>query len=110
MPTLILAHDSIADGIVVSAPDVSTGFQNIEGVSAAMAASADEVVLISDGCSEPLRSELAALVRAMDVRVIEVRGGAFDDHGNPLSAACAGVVAGFGVEAGLKAALGALQR
>lgn len=77
--------------------------------SAALGATADAVVVVSDGCSEELRTSLAAAIAKLDCRVIEVQGDATADHGDPLSAACTAVIAAFGVAAGVSAAIAALR-
>ena len=70
----------------------------------------DRIVVVSDGCTADERAALAVAVGAVQARVIEVQGAADQPHGNELSAACTGVISGFGIEAGVAAAVGVLNR
>ena len=59
--------------------------------------SADAVVIVSDGLRPEDIPAVAEAVRASNKRCIEVRSGAWDGATfSPLSAACVGVVSGFG--------------
>jgi hypothetical protein len=84
-------------------------FSDADEVAAALDGPAEAAVLVSDDCSDELRARLANLIRGSKRRVIEVQGKATVRHGNELSAACTGVIAGFGVEAGVSAALAVLK-
>ncbi len=72
---------------------------------------ADEAfVLCSDGLPRPDADALAVLIRELGRTVIEVRGERWDGASpSPLSAACRGVISGFGL-AGVRAAVALLQR
>jgi len=102
--TVVLAHKDTEVGTASV-----TRFANVEEAAKALTADVDTVVLVSDGCLGELRAELATLVARLDCRVVEVQGEPAAPHGNPLSAACAGVISGFGVAAGVSAALAALR-
>jgi hypothetical protein len=70
---------------------------------------AGPVVLVSDGVDETRATDLAAALRASGRVAIEVRSGGWDGASHSiLSAACNGVVSGFG-ERGIEAAIAHLQ-
>ena len=67
-------------------------------------------VLCSDGLADKDALGLAALIRELGRTVIEVRGEPWDGASpSPLSAACRGVISGFGL-AGVRAAAALFQR
>lgn len=110
MNVLFLAPKDIdLSGLAESGGVTIVRFAAAAEAIAALGAMADAVVMVSDGCSEELRTSLAAAIAKLDCRVIEVQGEAAKDNGNPLSAACTAVIAGFGVAAGVSAALAALR-
>ena len=77
-------------------------------VVAALAAATGDVVLCIDGLVGDT-AEVAAAAAAVDGTVIEVRRGAWDgETPEAVSAACAGVIAGFGI-AGVSAAVALLR-
>ena len=80
-------------------------------VVAALAAATGDVVLCLDGLVGLVgdTAEVAAAAAAVDGTVIEVRRGAWDgETPEAVSAACAGVIAGFGL-AGVSAAVALLR-
>ena len=82
-------------------------------VVAALAAATGDVVLCLDGLDGlglvGDTAEVAAAAAAVDGTVIEVRRGAWDgETPEAVSAACAGVIAGFGI-AGVSAAVALLR-
>ena len=83
-------------------------------VVAALAAATGDVVLCLDGLHGLVglvgdTAEVAAAAAAVDGTVIEVRRGAWDgETPEAVSAACAGVIAGFGL-AGVSAAVALLR-
>ncbi len=77
-------------------------------VVAALAAATGDVVLCIDGLPGDT-AEVVAATAAVDGTVIEVRRGAWDgETPEAVSAACAGVIAGFGI-AGVSAAVALLR-
>ena len=77
-------------------------------VVAALAAATGDVVLCLDGSGGDT-AEVAAAAAAVDGTVIEVKQGAWDgETPEAVSAACAGVIAGFGI-AGVSAAVALLR-
>ena len=80
-------------------------------VVAALAAAPGDVVLCLDGLVGLVgdTAEVVAAAAAVDGTVIEVRRGAWDgETPEAVSAACAGVIAGFGI-AGVSAAVALLR-
>ncbi len=80
-------------------------------VVAALGAATGDVVLCLDGLDGLVgdTAEVAAAAAAVDGTVIEVRRGAWDgETPEAVSAACAGVIAGFGL-AGVSAAVALLR-
>lgn len=73
-------------------------------VIAALAAADGDVVLCADGIDVADLADVAAAVRDAPGTVVEVRSAPWDgETHSPLSAACAGVIAGFGPD-GVRAA------
>jgi len=82
---------------VVPLTEASTLTQALEGCTGA--------VVVSDGFPPPALNALAAAARQAVVPVIEVRAERWDGQSpSPLSAACRGVISGFG-DAGIRAAV-----
>ena len=72
----------------------------------ALSAAAGPVVVVSDGMDDSCQDGLAVAIRARPEPAIEVRGERSDGVSHsPLSAACRGVISGFG-DAGIRAAVG----
>ena len=91
----------LPEGVVVRA--CATG----AGVAAALATVAGDAVLCCDGLDNA--SEVAAAVSAVDGTVIRVELDPWDGEAHSeVGAACAGVIAGFGV-AGVSAAVALLR-
>ena len=77
-------------------------------VVAALAGATGDVVLCDDGL-EGSAEDVAAAVAAVDGAVIQVKQGPWDgENHSPVSAACAGVIAGFG-RGGVGAAVALLR-
>lgn len=80
-------------------------------VIAALESAAGPVVLAAAGLSAADELAVAAVITARGLPVIEVRAERWDGHTHsPLSAACRGVISGFGVAPGIVAAAGVLAR
>ena len=78
--------------------------------AATLARSAFAAILVSDGLAESELADVATAVAGRTGRVIEVRAERWDGASfSPLSAACRGVISGFG-SAGVAAALALLER
>ncbi|MFN0095744.1 MAG: hypothetical protein ACKVVT_13330 [Dehalococcoidia bacterium] len=100
-----IAHDAVSD------PAVKVrGYRTFQDVLAALGAPADAVVLLSDLVPETNRMIIAGAVKQGGRPVIEVRSERWDgESDSPLSAACRGVISGFGL-AGIEAAVALLRR
>lgn len=91
------------------APDLPDGvvplpYAAVTDVIAALAGADGGAVLCADGIDDADLADVAAAVRAAPGTVVEVRSAPWDgETHSPLSAACAGVIAGFGLE-GVRAA------
>jgi len=84
--------------------------QGAREVAAALAVGREPAVLLSDGLDEAGQQTVAAAVRASGRPVVEVRGVRWDgETQSPLSAACRGVISGFG-NAGVAAAVALIER
>jgi 3-dehydroquinate dehydratase len=76
----------------------------------ALAGAQEPVVLLSDGLDEAGQQAVAVAVRASGRMVVEVRSARWDgETQSQLSAACRGVISGFG-GAGVAAAVALIQR
>lgn len=76
---------------------------------AALAQASAAAVVVSDALEEPSVGVVAAAVRAAGKPVIEVRSERWDGQTfSPLSAACRGVISGFGAD-GISTAVAALE-
>lgn len=88
----------------VPAPDLPDGvallrYAAVTDVLAALAGADGGAVLCSDALDAADLDAVAAAVRAAPGLVVEVRSAPWDgETHSPLSAACAGVIAGFGVD------------
>jgi hypothetical protein len=81
------------------------GYGTADEAVAALGAAAGPAVLWSDGIAADRLEEAAGAVRGRSGAVIEVRGEGWDGETfSPLSAACRGVISGFGA-AGVSEAL-----
>ncbi len=79
-------------------------------VVAALGDARGGLVLCSDGFSAAEREQVAAAVAAASAAVVEVRSESWDgETHSPLSAACVGMIAGFGL-AGVSAAAALLRQ
>ena len=104
---LILLPVGVAPPPLPEGVDVRTCATAAE-VVAALAAATGDVVLCIDGLSGDT-AEVVAAAAAVDGTVIEVKQGAWDGETHEAaSAACAGVIAGFGI-AGVSAAVALLR-
>jgi 3-dehydroquinate dehydratase len=78
------------------------------GLAAAVRAAAGPVVVWSEGLAAGEEAEVAAAVRSLGADCIEVRPERWDGESpSGLSAACRGVISGFGVN-GVRAAVAVL--
>lgn len=99
----------------VPAPDLPNGvallrYAAATDVVAALAGADGGAVLCSDALDAADLADVAAAVRAAPGPVVEVRSAPWDgETHSPLSAACAGVIAGFGAD-GVRAAAALLLR
>lgn len=85
-------------------------YTTVADIQAAMASGTGPVVLLSDGLSDSNVTTAADAVRAAAMTVIEVRSERWDGASySELSAACRGVISGFGAD-GILAALALLER
>ena len=97
------------------APDLPDGvvslhYAAVTDVLAALAGADRGAVLCSDALEVADLADVATAVRAAPGAVVEVRSAPWDgETHSPLSAACAGVIAGFGAD-GLRAAAALLPR
>jgi hypothetical protein len=100
-----IAHDAISD------PEVKVrGYRTFQEVLAALGTPANAAVLLSDLIPEPNLMIVAGAVKQGGRAVIEVRSQRWDGASeSPLSAACRGVISGFGL-AGIEAAVALLRR
>ena len=95
----------------VPAPDLPDGvallrYAAVTDVMAALAGADRGAVLCSDALDAAVLDAVAAAVRAAPGPVVEVRSATWDgETHSPLSAACAGVIAGFGADGVRVAAL-----
>lgn len=93
----------------VPAPDLPDGvvplpYGAVTDALAALAGADRGAVLCSDALDAADLADVAAAVRAAPGPVVEVRSAPWDgETHSPLSAACAGVIAGFGAD-GVRAA------
>jgi hypothetical protein len=79
-------------------------------ITEALAGPWEAAVLVTDGIPEASLDSIAQAVRASGRPVIEVRSARWDGaSASPVSAACRGVISGFG-PAGVAAAAAMLQR
>lgn len=110
MAILVIFPADVAPDIPTSEGVALVAYRSAEDVIAALTSAADAAVLVSDSIGEP---DLAAVARSASrcaFRVIEVRTLGWDGvTESVLSAACRGVIAGFGL-AGIQAALSLLGR
>lgn len=107
MPVLLIASHELAGPLPEHDVEllVATRVNAIQPLLASYAAA----IIVSDGFSEAQLAELAAAVRTSGIVAVEVRTARWDGQTpSPLSAACRGVISGFG-EAGIAAALGFLN-
>jgi hypothetical protein len=101
--------------IALGAPAAPEGARSVacadaEAMVAALAGPFDAAVLVSDGLPSKDLERLSEAVVACGRPVIEVRSERWDGQSpSPLSAACRGVISGFG-EGGVAAAVGVLKR
>jgi 3-dehydroquinate dehydratase len=102
VPAASAASQSLPEGTPVVA------YSNAVDVFVALRGSAGPVVLDSDGLGDDTLAAVAAALRERSGPCIEVRARAWDGESHsPVSAACRGVISGFGV-AGIRAALALL--
>ena len=74
-------------------------YANLEEAIAGLKAAGGAVVIWSDGLFEDDPTEIAPFVRERSVATIEVRGSRWDGQTpSHLSAACRGVISGFGAD------------
>jgi 3-dehydroquinate dehydratase len=101
---LVLAPAAIAVELAGAVP-----YSSLEDVTAALTSTDGPAVLVSDGLLEEQLAALAAEIRRLRRQVIEVRAERWDGASfSPLSAACRGVISGFGLD-GIGAALHLLR-
>lgn len=85
-------------------------YADAEAACAALGGHFDAALLLSDGLDAEGEETVAAAVRACGYPVVEVQSARWEgERHSPLTAACRGVVAGFGAGA-LAVALRALER
>ena len=109
--------DASASRVIVFGPEAVTGvigpepivtlIDDIEALLVALTegSRADSVVIWADAVNADDTARLAEAVRACGKRCIEVRAERWDGRTpSPLSAACAGVISGFGAN-GIQAAV-----
>ncbi len=85
-------------------------YTTVADIQAALASGAGPVILRSDGLDDSSVTAAAHAVRAAAMTVIEVRSERWDGASySELSAACRGVISGFGAD-GILAALALLER
>ncbi len=105
---LLPAASAAAQSLPPGTPVVP--YTNAVDVIVTLRASSGDVVLDSDGLGEDTLASVAAALRARSGTCIEVRARAWDGESHsPLSAACRGVISGFG-PAGIREALALLSR
>lgn len=98
LPADAPAPDGLPDGVELRR------YAAAADLIAALAAAEGDAVLCCDGIDAADLADVAAAVRAAPGTVVEVRSAPWDgETHSPLSAACAGVIAGFGLD-GVRAA------
>ncbi len=100
-----IAHDAITD------PSVKVrGYRTFQDVLAALGTPADAAVLLSDLLDEQHGMIVAGAIRQSGRPTVEVRSERWDGQAfSPVSAACRGVISGFGL-GGISAAVALLRR
>jgi hypothetical protein len=103
---LVVAPASVAGALQGASAEVRAYHTAPEAAAALQSPGWEAAVLLSDGIPPGDDVAVATVVRAAGRPVIEVRRERWDgDTWSPLSAACRGVIAGFGL-AGVGAAIG----
>ncbi|KAA0226618.1 hypothetical protein EDM76_12805 [bacterium] len=104
MKILVLAPEGMATDPVAGCDVVAC--RSVGEIARALAGEFAAAVLVSDGLPAADLEQAAGVVRACRFPVIEVRSERWDGTAySPLSAACRGVISGFGA-AGIVAAAG----
>lgn len=105
MTVLLIAPARLAPGVgdaLEGAPVAA--YEDLQGLLAALAAHSGPAVLWGDGIAPAWEEQVAAAIRAHGQPVIEVRSDCWDGQSpSPISAACRGVVSGFGRNGVLRA-------
>lgn len=98
MSIIVIAPDSVARKLADFDDDVIiVRYRSAPEAIGEFAGSAGAVIIVSDGLHPEDLPAVAEAVRASTKPCIEVRGGGWDGTTfSPLSAACRGVVSGFG--------------
>jgi hypothetical protein len=105
--TIVLAPASLSIDGLPGAIEVRR-YRDVEDVVAALE-SAGSCILLSDGLAPENHPRVAAAIRAAGATVIEVQSLRWDgETHSELTAACRGVIAGFGAGAGINRALEAV--
>lgn len=101
MSIVVLAPDSIARELPALGDDVVVvHYHTADDAIEALSADADGFVIVSDGLDEADVAPLAHIIETKAVPCIEVRSERWDGSTpSPLSAACRGVISGFGPRA-----------
>jgi 3-dehydroquinate dehydratase len=106
---LVLAPAGSAAARSLPAGTPVVPYTNAVDAIVALRGSSGDVVLDSDGLGEDTLASVAAALRARSGSCIEVRARAWDGESHsPLSAACRGVISGFG-PAGIREAMALLS-
>ncbi len=109
MRVLVLVPTGTTPGEWPAGCDVVT-YSGADDVGSALAGTFDAAVVMSDGIPDASLAVVAAAVSACGRPAIEVRSERWDGASHsPLSAACRGVISGFGM-AGIREAVKALDR
>ncbi len=104
MTVLVLFPEGSPPGELPAGVEV-VAYASADGLANALARDFAAAVLVSDGLSADGLEQAAEAVRTCDRPVIEVRSERWDGATfSPLSAACRGVISGFG-PAGVRAAV-----